>query len=190
MLTPKLEAFRDLLLKWNEKINLISRSTVDFVEQVHIGDGVIGSEIIEADGEFTEIYDLGSGNGIPGLVFSVLFPHIHVRCVESDQRKAAFLKTAVITLGLKNVKVENLRVESLPRGRYVFIARGYTSIKEALAIVEKFCEKGTVFYHFKSKAWESELPVDCSTWNTHQIAEYLLEGADSVPRYIIKSVML
>ena len=59
------------------------------------------------------VLDVGSGAGVPGLVLSVLAPHKHYILVESNGKKAGFIDYCRDTLDLKNMRVENRRIETL-----------------------------------------------------------------------------
>ena len=108
----KLEAFADLVRKWNPKINLVSKNSLDDLWQRHILDSVQVFELAEGEGHWV---DLGSGGGFPGIVVAILNQEaqtFQVTMVESDQRKCAFLRTAIRELGLTAL-VKTERIEQL-----------------------------------------------------------------------------
>ncbi|HCQ59761.1 MAG TPA: 16S rRNA (guanine(527)-N(7))-methyltransferase RsmG, partial [Sulfitobacter sp.] len=75
--------------KWNPKINLISKNSLDDLWQRHILDSVQVFELAEGEGHWV---DLGSGGGFPGIVVAILNQEaqtFQVTMVESDQRKCA-----------------------------------------------------------------------------------------------------
>ena len=105
----KLSAYVDLLLKWNSKINLISKNTVDEVWIRHILDSAQIIKYIE-DKSY-RVLDVGSGAGLPGIILSILGVE-NITLVDSDQRKCSFLLEAARLLNLK-LKVINDRVENI-----------------------------------------------------------------------------
>src|SRR5260221_7247974 len=81
------------LCKWTKTVNLISPGTVYESDRIHIADAILGCRSFINDiPKGAEVWDLGSGNGIPGVVLSILRPDLRVICVDSDERKIGFLK--------------------------------------------------------------------------------------------------
>ena len=109
----QLDSLVDLLEKWNSTINLVSKSSIRQVWQRHILD----SMQVFNHGSTASIWaDLGSGGGFPGLVVAILAKEkaqdMQVLLVESDQRKATFLREASRTLGLSTEIIPN-RIEAI-----------------------------------------------------------------------------
>lgn len=104
-------AYYDLVLKWNPRLHLTTiTDPFDFAHRHLCESAVAGHYLTE---NITSIYDLGSGMGIPGIPLAILYPQINVHLIDADSRKAVFLKEAADILGLRNVTIENSRVESL-----------------------------------------------------------------------------
>jgi 16S rRNA (guanine527-N7)-methyltransferase len=112
----ELEKFYGLLAKWNRRINLTAlelgptpqKETLDrlFLEPL------IAAEFIPNIA--LAVIDLGSGAGSPALPIKVVRPAVRLTMVETKGRKAAFLREAVRTLGLREVEVEQERFQALP----------------------------------------------------------------------------
>src|SRR5690349_5702848 len=101
----------ELLVKWNEKINLTSvRSAEELVVRHYCESLFFGSHLPDAVAG-TSIADIGSGAGFPGLPMAILRPDWRVSVVESHQRKAVFLREG--SRGLDNVAVVPKRAESV-----------------------------------------------------------------------------
>ena len=102
-----------LLLKWNPTINLVAKSTLANLWSRHFVDSAQLYEL----GKHGSWLDLGSGGGFPGLVVAVLAEageqSFKLTLVESDQRKATFLRTALRELGL-TAQVIPARIEQIP----------------------------------------------------------------------------
>jgi len=110
--TPKaaaLTTFVNLLLDWNQRINLVVRADEAEIWARHVEDSAQLSQLLPADAQ--EIIDLGSGAGFPGLILAITTSR-HVHLVESDARKASFLRHAVRETGA-NASVHAIRAESL-----------------------------------------------------------------------------
>jgi 16S rRNA (guanine527-N7)-methyltransferase len=108
-----LEAYFDLLQKWNRKVSLTSLP----VET--LGDEAIDRLLIEPlvaskyVGRAASVIDIGTGGGSPAIPMKVASPEIAMRMVESKTRKAAFLREVVRQLGLTRTHVEGSRFEAL-----------------------------------------------------------------------------
>lgn len=156
---PIIQEFTELIRKFNRKINLVSRKDMDNLVTRHIDDGVLShAEYLDSfrlpDGY--SMYDLGSGNGIPGVIWAALSPDINFYLVDTDERKAEFLKYVVSKLGLSNVKVLNSSYQSLElEEKCVFLCRGLTSIEEFLIESNPFFERNGFF--IKGSTWNNEV---------------------------------
>ncbi len=104
----KLRLYHALLLKWQQKINLISPNTVPDAWDRHFVDSAQIAPLIGTD--VKTIADLGSGAGFAGLVVAILRPDIYVTMIESDAKKCAFLQTVSRETGVP-VTVVNERIE-------------------------------------------------------------------------------
>jgi 16S rRNA (guanine527-N7)-methyltransferase len=134
---------------------------------------------MEGNPKINEIYDLGSGNGFPGIIFAILFPKVKVIMVDTDQRKCEFLKHCVAALNLKNAAVQNLPLESLPPNSVQYcMARGLANISKSILSARRIVPVGGVFYHLKGETWSGEvgeIPTQlCSVWTPGLVKTYKL----------------
>ncbi|MDO5704407.1 MAG: class I SAM-dependent methyltransferase, partial [Paracoccus sp. (in: a-proteobacteria)] len=99
----KLAVYATLLRKWNDRINLIAPSTVPDLETRHIHDCFQLARLAHPTQGIWA--DLGSGGGLPGIVIATASAETETKfvLVESDQRKCAFLRSAVRELELHHV---------------------------------------------------------------------------------------
>ncbi len=112
-LAAQLLLYLDLILKWNERVNLTAiRSPHDIVRR-HFGESLFAAARL---GPCSTLLDFGSGAGFPGLPIQLAHPALAVTLAESQGKKAAFLQEAVRTLRLPT-EIWPHRVESLPAGR-------------------------------------------------------------------------
>ncbi|WP_373355338.1 16S rRNA (guanine(527)-N(7))-methyltransferase RsmG [Pseudoroseicyclus sp. CXY001] len=135
----RLEAFAADLLKWTARINLIAPGTAEDVWHRHILDSA--QLYCLAPESFSHWSDLGAGGGLPGLVIAVLAaelnPTARITLVESDQRKATFLRQAARALSLTPT-IHAARVESLPPLEAdVVSARALKPLAELLPLVTR-----------------------------------------------------
>lgn len=159
----RLAAYRDLLLRWNTSINLISAETVAEIDRRHIADCAQLQPLLPRDGP---IADLGSGAGLPGLVLAILEPEREIHLVESDKRKAAFLVEANAQLKLPMVRVHACRVEiaKLP-SLSAITARALAPLMALLPYAADFLAPGGVAVFPKGKTAEKELTEAALGWH-------------------------
>ncbi|WHZ19370.1 MAG: 16S rRNA (guanine(527)-N(7))-methyltransferase [Rhodanobacteraceae bacterium] len=125
----KLLAYLDLLAKWNRTYNLTAVRDPEEMVPRHLLDSLAVLPFVHG----TTLADLGSGAGLPGIPLAIARPDIHVTLVESNGKKARFLREAARSLPLANVTVEQSRVQDAT-GRFDTVtARAFASIKDMLA---------------------------------------------------------
>lgn len=124
----KLRLFALEVLRWNGAINLISKQSVHDVWQRHIIDS---AQIYQYINPVAPLLDLGSGAGFPGMIMAIMGAQ-SVTLVESDQRKAAFLRESARLLAL-DVRVIARRIESVnPQSAETVTARALASLTDLL----------------------------------------------------------
>ncbi|WP_413569137.1 16S rRNA (guanine(527)-N(7))-methyltransferase RsmG [Bdellovibrio sp. HCB117] len=176
----RLKAYHEELLKFNRTLSLISPKTVFVADAIHFADSILASQAIhKSNAKIDKIFDLGSGNGFPGLVFAILYPQVKVVLVDTDQKKCEFLNHVAASLKLSNVSVENKNVEALPENSVNFaMTRGFSNISRTILVARKFMPKGGLLFHLKSEEWGievGEIPTQlCSIWTPSLVGEYKL----------------
>lgn len=150
----KIELYVETLLKWNQKINLIGRSTEKNIWERHIEDCWRLQEIITHKNE--SIVDLGAGAGLPGLLFS-LNNYENVTLIESDLKKTAFLRHIKGQLNL-NTKIIEDRIENHLDIQYDWVvARAFASLSDILPLAKQLLKKTGKACLLKGQKIEDEL---------------------------------
>ncbi|MCI2400064.1 16S rRNA (guanine(527)-N(7))-methyltransferase RsmG [Aliiroseovarius subalbicans] len=135
--TERLDAYASLLEKWNPAINLVAPSTIKDLWTRHFLDS---AQVLDLAPPGETWMDIGTGGGFPGLIVAVLAsemrPELKMTCVESDQRKATFLRTAARELGLA-VDIQSKRIEDLvPAQADILSARALAPLVRLLDFAE------------------------------------------------------
>lgn len=111
-LAPPLLAYLDLLARWNRAYNLTAvRDPREMVSR-HLLDSLAMNAHLDG---IATLADLGTGPGLPGIPLAIAKPGLRVILVESNGKKARFLRAAVRELGLPNAEVAESRIEALDR---------------------------------------------------------------------------
>ena len=97
----RLDAFSELVRRWNRAYSLVSRRDADRLETRHIADSLSLLSWIEG----TRLADVGAGAGFPGIPLAIAGPQWRVTLVERSEKKARFLRQALIELDLENAEV-------------------------------------------------------------------------------------
>jgi 16S rRNA (guanine527-N7)-methyltransferase len=160
----RLSRYLDLLQHWQRAINLVGASTLADPWRRHILDSAqLVPHVPVAAGT---VLDLGSGAGLPGLVLAVLgVPGVEL--VESDRRKAQFLRVAARTTQAP-VRVHAARIEQLEAVRAdVVTARALAPLDRLLGLAERFLGPDSLCLFLKGESAPRELTEARQTWHMH-----------------------
>ncbi|NBC30912.1 MAG: 16S rRNA (guanine(527)-N(7))-methyltransferase RsmG [Spirochaetes bacterium] len=136
-LVEPLERYLSELRLWNRRIDLLADAGEQLIPR-HILDSLAPIPILRSRGvpaaDGATIADLGSGAGLPGIPLAVALPTAHVTLVERSGRRAGFLRSAAAVLGLRNVAVQERRLEELGDERFdLLVFRALTTFDASLA---------------------------------------------------------
>lgn len=158
----RLAKYVELLASWNRRINLVGRDTMGDVWRRHVLDSAQLFPLIPR--EARRLVDLGSGAGFPGLVLAIMgVPDVHL--IESDGRKAVFLREAVRITGAP-ATVHARRIDRVPPFiADVVTARALAPLPELLAISERFLGPRTIYLFLKGRMVDEELTEAAKAWH-------------------------
>lgn len=161
----RLSIYADLLAKWQSRINLVAPSTLPGLWQRHMLDSAQLAPLLPAGSK--TLLDLGSGAGFPGLVLAVMRADLHVHLVESDTRKATFLREAArLTKTVATVHAKRIEATAtFPVD--VVIARACASLTELLELSERFLTPSSICIFPKGERVEEELTEAGKRWKMH-----------------------
>ena len=132
-LTPKqydqFERLYSLYEDWNSKINVISRKNIDKLYTNHVLHSLGIAKVVNFLDD-TDILDVGTGGGFPGIPLAILFPETRFHLVDSIGKKLKVVEAIANDLNLKNIKTTHDRAENI-KGEYDFIvSRAVTKMPE------------------------------------------------------------
>jgi 16S rRNA (guanine527-N7)-methyltransferase len=157
----RLIAYCHEITRWNRAINLVSKSTIADIWARHILDS---AQIFPFghDGD-APWADVGSGAGLPGLVMAIMGAKNMV-LVESDARKATFLRETARVLGL-NVQIVNKRIESVdPMGAQTMSARALAPLNDLLGLANTHLAKDGTAIFLKGRGAQDEITAAQASW--------------------------
>jgi 16S rRNA (guanine527-N7)-methyltransferase len=182
----RLDQFIALLLAWQHKTNLISSSTIPSLWSRHVADSLQLLQLVPMSprGNSPVWLDLGSGGGFPGIVIACWLADIPGACVhlvESNMRKAAFLREAIRRLSAPGIvhatRIETLDPELGGAVNYV-TARALAPLADLLEMIAPFLKKGAKALLPKGQDLDNELTEATKHWKIE---------ADQVPSRISQS---
>lgn len=116
-----------LYVEWNEKINVISRKDIDNLMLHHVLHSLAIAKFIQFR-PGTEILDVGTGGGFPGIPLAILFPECSFLMVDSIGKKIKVVDGVVEGLGLTNVRAEHIRAEDVDQDFEFIVSRAVTRL--------------------------------------------------------------
>lgn len=138
------EALKGLYEEWNEKINVISRKDIESLYERH----VLHSLAIAAIAEFqpgTQILDLGTGGGFPGIPLAIFFPEVQFHLVDSIGKKIKVVQGVAEALQLKNVTAAHSRVEDVKNRKFdIVVSRAVAPLGDLWRWSKPVLKKSTV----------------------------------------------
>lgn len=158
-----LNQFSDLLLKWNNKINLVSKKiTPQELWERHILDS---AQLIKYLPEHKcRIVDFGSGAGFPALIIAIVGGH-EVTVVESDQRKCAFMQEAAVQLKL-SIKIINSRIEDVRDIHCdIITARALAPLTKLMEYSENILQENNFMLFLKGQNVVEEIKEASISWD-------------------------
>jgi len=163
----RLRIFSDLLIKWNPHINLVSKTTVDDLWTRHFRDSAQLLRLCDHSAEHW--VDLGSGGGFPGLVIAAMQDEPdaprRVTLIESDTRKATFIRTVIREAGL-SAEVIAKRIEDAPeQNSNIISARALAPLGALLGLAFRHIDADAICLFPKGEKWRDELDAARARWS-------------------------
>ena len=173
-------ALDGLYRHWNAQINVISRQDIDALYEKHVLHSLGIAKIVNFKSG-TEILDVGTGGGFPGIPLAILYPMVDFHLVDSIGKKIKVVQEVANALGLSNVNAEQTRVEQIKTTYDFVISRAVTRLKPFLGWVRyKIHKSGNndrpngVLY-LKGGDLGEELAEIPDRYRVYNLADYFVE---------------
>ena len=175
-----LMSFMDLLQKWNKVYNLTSVRDPQEMLTHHLLDSLAAvpallrhvNTLTVEEGKRLPLLDVGSGGGLPGVVFAICCPQIDVNCVDTVGKKAAFIQQVAASLRLPNLHGIHDRVENLKTLYPVISCRAFASLVDFTTWSRKALADDGIWFAMKGKHPDDEiaaLPADVKVFHVEPL---------------------
>lgn len=172
--------YLSLIAKWNKVYNLTAVRPDEMLGQ-HVLDSLaaVPPLLRYLDGRSARLLDVGSGAGLPGVVFAVCCPQLQVDCVDTVGKKAAFIQQAAAQLKLSNLRGLHERVENLAGPYDVISCRAFASLADFVAWSGGALAEQGAWLAMKGKLPQDEidaLPPSAEVFHVEQLSVPGLEA--------------
>jgi 16S rRNA (guanine527-N7)-methyltransferase len=184
-ITPKQRAqfilLDEVYREWNEKINVISRKDIDALYERHVLHSLAIAKVIQFKSN-TDILDVGTGGGFPGIPLAIMFPECNFTLVDSIGKKINVVNAVAEKVGLKNVKAYHMRAEQLKTHFDFVVSRAVAPAEEIVNWTKHLISKN--HFHQKPNGWlllkggnlKEELTAANKSYKIYSIRNYFEEA--------------
>lgn len=153
--------YYELLIEWNEKMNLTGITDYEEVLMKHFLDSVSIIKAVDMK-NINSLIDIGTGAGFPGIPIKIVFPHIKVTLLDSLQKRIGFLNTVIEELGLVNIDTIHGRAEDFAknvlREKYdLCVSRAVANLSTLSELCIPFVKVNGFFVSYKSDKSSEEI---------------------------------
>ena len=135
-------ALEDLYKDWNSKINVISRKDIDSLYEKHVLHSLSIATVIDFKAG-TQIIDIGTGGGFPGIPLAIYFPEVQFHLVDSIAKKLKVVDAVAAAIGLNNVTTQHIRAEEIKNRKFDFaVSRAVAPLKDLWKWSKPLIKKG------------------------------------------------
>lgn len=179
----QLLAYLGLLQHWNSTYNLTAIRDPAAMWLQHVVDCMAAVPSVRRRlpmGRRARVLDVGSGGGLPGIVWAVLMPEVDLTCVDTVGKKAAFIRQAAGTLRLPNLQTRHARVESLREAPFDLItSRAFASLSDFTRWTQPLLAPGGCWVALKGKSPDAELNALALTPDRFHVEHLQVPGLDA-----------
>lgn len=172
----KFALLEGLYREWNEKINVISRKDMDSFGIHHVLHSLAIARVVHFR-PGTQVMDVGTGGGFPGIPLAIMFPEVDFYLVDSIGKKIKVVNGVAQALGLKNVKAEQIRVEDTAGKRDFIVSRAVTAFPAFVELTRNKIRKEPAngILYLKGGDFEEEIRPYAGQVSVYNIPDFFKE---------------
>lgn len=126
----QLKSLEVLYNEWNQKINVISRKDIESLYEKHVLHSLSIAALFDF-GRGSQILDLGTGGGFPGIPLAIYFPDVQFHLADSIGKKLKVVDAIAQTIGLSNLTTQHIRAEEIKNRKFDFVvSRAVAPLKD------------------------------------------------------------
>lgn len=144
----QLEKFYELLIEWNQKINLTRITSKEEVYLKHFYDSLTLNRVVDLKNT-NNLCDIGTGAGFPGIVLKIIFPNIKITLIDSLQKRVNYLNIVIKELGLEKIEAIHTRGEDFKGNFDVVTSRAVANIEKLVNYTMHLVAKDGIFIAMK-----------------------------------------
>lgn len=155
----------ELLVEWNERMNLTAITEYRDVMKKHFVDSLSLVKVCDLERK-ASLIDVGTGAGFPGLALKIAFPDLQVVLLDSLQKRVQFLRAVIEELGLCSVEAVHGRAEDFAKqGKLresfdICVSRAVANLSTLSEYCLPYVKKGGIFVSYKSE--KAEIELECA----------------------------
>ncbi len=152
----KLLKFYQLLIEWNQKINLTRITTAEEVYEKHFYDSLTLIKVVDLRNQDT-LLDIGTGAGFPGIVLKICFPNLKITLLDSLLKRVNYLNEIIKELDLKDIEAIHARAEDYQKTQKkydVVTSRAVARLPKLLGYTLPFVKENGMFVAMKASVEE------------------------------------
>lgn len=176
----QLNSLLPLYRSWNQKINVVSRKDIDNLMLHHVVHSLCLAKIVQFRAD-SSILDVGTGGGFPGIPLAIVFPEANFTLLDSVGKKLKVVKAVSESIGLRNVTIENQRVEKYNKMFDFVVSRAVTKLPVFYSWVKSkikahsFNDLRNGIFYWKGGDFEDELNSIKHNYKVFTISNYFDE---------------
>lgn len=179
-----------LLQRWNATYNLTAVRDPDAMWRQHVLDCLAAVPPVRrtlaalasarASGSRARVLDVGSGGGLPGVVWAVVIPEVDLVCIDSVGKKAAFIRQAAGALGLPNLRAVHARVERWRDAPFDLVtSRAFASLRDFCDLTRHLLAPGGQWVAMKGRTPTDELQALGPGQQVFHVEPLVVPGLDA-----------
>ena len=173
----KLQAYLELLQRWNKVYNLTAVRDPEQMLPLHIWDSLSVASLVKGE----NCLDVGSGAGLPGIPLAIIYPQRTFTLLDTNGKKTRFIQQAIMELELQNASAVQTRVEQWqPEQKFsAIISRAFASLSDFVTVSAAHLQDQGILYAMKGRYPEQEISDLPQGWGVVKAHDLVVPGLDA-----------